>query len=207
MERPAQTKAWIWGTSPNEMFWQRFGGGSENKPNNSFTELQVGVMPTQYQGFPIAAGSTRQWTEYFTTDELDANVTALLKSTDYHGVVVPAADDWMARKSLGGRPEAPQTAAFDEMDGWLASVADRTPTEAQLLARAEPWGAVEEARRRAAGASTIELAPGALFPADDSNETRVRAPPVLRTSIVSLVVVLGRLSWSSSPRGRSLPGR
>ena len=72
MERPAQTKAWIWGTSPNEMFWQRFGGGPENKPNNSFTELQVGVMPTQYQGFPLPAGETIEWTETFTSFGDDA---------------------------------------------------------------------------------------------------------------------------------------
>ena len=40
------TKAWIWGASPNEQFWQDFGGAPGQ--NNMFTELQTGVMPTQY---------------------------------------------------------------------------------------------------------------------------------------------------------------
>ena len=94
-----------------------------------YTELQVGVMPTQYQGFPMKAGATREWTEYFTTAAVatgTATDTATgaamdtaeggkgsspldlhaLHSPDYHGVAIPTVDafldDLHAALSLSG---------------------------------------------------------------------------------------------------------
>ena len=40
------TKAWIWGTSPNEQYWQRFGSANLHEPptqNFTYTELQAGA--------------------------------------------------------------------------------------------------------------------------------------------------------------------
>jgi hypothetical protein len=158
------TKAWIWGASPNEQFWQDFGGAPGQ--NNMFTELQTGVMPTQYQGFPIAAGASREWTEFFTTAELGPAELAAFQARDYHGEAIPAADAWMSARGVG----ATDGSAYAAMDAWLVGVADRVPTRAELLHAPAPWGGLEQARRGGG-----PLAPGALLldgAADQDNETR-----------------------------------
>ena len=41
-------------------------------------------MPTQYQGFPLAKGTSREWTEAFTSVGGGVDATTLLHP-DYHG--------------------------------------------------------------------------------------------------------------------------
>ena len=187
------TKAWMWGTAPDEVFWQNFGGGKDDlehvpvDQHNMYTELQTGVMPTQYllrgtydmsseslnlplllglftthfvprsryQGFPLPPQTSRQWTEFFTTDALDSPTLEALMSPDYHGNAIPTADQLLDAKGLGGN----HTETFDDMDTWFkAHVADRKPLDKEIMHRPERWGAVEELRRGK------PLAEGALFP-------------------------------------------
>jgi hypothetical protein len=104
----------------------------------------------------LPAGTSREWTEFFTTDELDAPTLDSLMAADYHGKAIPTADQLLETKGLGGN----HTETFDEMDAWFkAHVADRKPTDKEILHRAERWGAVEEMRR-----DGRPLAAGALFP-------------------------------------------
>ena len=65
-----------------------------------YTELQTGVMPTQYQGFPLEPQSSREWTEFFTTETLDPTQLESLMSADYHGEAIPAADQLLEAKGL-----------------------------------------------------------------------------------------------------------
>lgn len=62
------------------------------------------------------------------------------------------------------------------MDTWFkTNVADRTPTDQEILHRAERWGAIEELRR-----GGKPLASGALFPAqEDSNPLHAESEPWL----------------------------
>eukprot|EP01043_Picozoa_sp_COSAG02_P019726 COSAG02_NODE_959_length_15647_cov_74.362748_12_plen_165_part_00 len=68
--------------------------------HNMYTELQTGVMPTQYQGFPLQPQSSREWTEFFTTDVLDSSELESLMSPDYHGEAIPSADQLLESKGL-----------------------------------------------------------------------------------------------------------
>lgn len=156
------TKAWIWGRSPVEQFWQNFGGGT--KQNNLYTELQTGVMPTQYQGFPIDAGDTREWTEYFTTATLqnDSSASSMMKklfSQDYHGIAINTIDKFLAEKSIGGSgDDTEDTAIFDDVDDFMTTLADRRPFESDILHYGLGWGALEELLLKQ------DLTPGSLFP-------------------------------------------
>ena len=73
---------------------------------NTYTELQTGVMPTQYQGFPMPPAQTRQWTEFFSTTSLVEGedggpaLRKLLSHADYHGTVIPAVDEWMTKRKV-----------------------------------------------------------------------------------------------------------
>eukprot|EP00037_Helgoeca_nana_P006494 m.59859 g.59859 ORF g.59859 m.59859 type:complete len:809 (+) comp17377_c0_seq1:82-2508(+) len=164
------TKAWIWGVSPVEQFWQDYGGGSGQ--NNLYTELQTGVMPTQYQGFPMLSGGTREWTEYFASMDLESrkpssqskrdgvstpsDLLKTLHAHDYHGTVIPAVEDWLDSINLGSN----KSSTYDDVDTFLESIADRTPTPTELLHSSAGWGAVEQLLRG------TPLAPGAIFPVD-----------------------------------------
>ena len=142
-----------------------------------YTELQVGVMPTQYQGFPMKAGATREWTEYFTTAAVatgTATDTATgaamdtaeggkgsspldlhaLHSPDYHGVAIPTVDAFLDEKKVGGN----HTAEFDRIDRFLERLADVTPVDEHILHSGAGWGALEALRRGKT------LSPGTLFP-------------------------------------------
>ena len=61
------------------------------------------------------------------------------------------------------------------MDTWFkANVADRKPTEQEIMHQAERWGAVEELRR-----GGKPLAPGVLFPATGSGPLQAETDPWL----------------------------
>ena len=117
-------------------------------------------MPTQYQGFPMAVGESRQWTEYYAAQDLrgDEGTAKLSKlhSPDYHGTAIPAVEDWLNSESIGSS----NSGVYDEMDKFLEELADRTPTEDEMMHSADGWGALEEMR------IGKMLVPGALFPKD-----------------------------------------
>lgn len=88
-------------------------------------------MPTQYQSFPMEPLATREWTEFFTTSDgpLEPAVLSNLLSPDYHGTSIPAADQILEGKSIGGSA----TSSFEDMDAFLASISDRKVTAGELL--------------------------------------------------------------------------
>lgn len=73
--------------------------------HNMYTELQTGVMPTQYQGFPLKPQTSREWTEFFTTDVLNSSMLESLLSPDYHGDAIPMADRLLENKGLSVSPQ------------------------------------------------------------------------------------------------------
>eukprot|EP00040_Diaphanoeca_grandis_P025146 m.138951 g.138951 ORF g.138951 m.138951 type:complete len:823 (+) comp30026_c1_seq1:97-2565(+) len=158
------TKAWIWGTSPNEVWWQNFGGATEldddhgqpfpehsklphksaTRQRNTYTELQVGVMPTQYQSFPLdGSGGVREWTEFFTTDDLNTNPSLLntLHKGKYHSETVPACDDWMETRGLGGKNHS----EYAMMDKFLKEHSAVGADDLKLLSSPpSQWGAIQQ---------------------------------------------------------------
>lgn len=132
--------------------------GDSNAVNDVITFQ--GVMPTQYQGFPMAVGESRQWTEYYAAQDLrgDEGTAKLSKlhSPDYHGTAIPSVEDWLNSESIGSS----NSGVYDEMDKFLEELADRTPTEDEMMHSADGWGALEEMR------IGKMLVPGALFPKD-----------------------------------------
>ena len=72
---------------------------------------------------------------------------------------MPAADELLAGKSIGGS----DVLAYEDMDAWMATLADRKVTDAELLHHAESWGAIEELRR-GGGTVAAPLSKGSYFP-------------------------------------------
>lgn len=119
------TKAWVWGQAPNERYWQDFGGGPAVYNYN--TELQTGVMPTQYQGFPMAAGEVFEWSELIMPiPELGAERMGKLYSDDYHGVAIEEVERLMAARGIGQR----NSSHYDAINAWLTRVGKIAPPSA-----------------------------------------------------------------------------
>ena len=141
------------------MYWQRFGSANADATalqNFTYTELQTGVMNTQYQGFPIPAGQTYEWTEYFTSLGA-AGADARVMSADYHNTTVPFVDRWMDARGLG----SVNTSRYDQVDDWLRQLADQAPAPENLLWAGEIYGGLEATRTGRAS-----LTPGTIFPLD-----------------------------------------
>ena len=64
------------------------------------------------------------------------------------------------------------TGLFDEMDSWMAKLADRKVEATELLHQGEDWGAVEELRR-----GGQPLAAGSFFPPPRDGHHRDNLPP------------------------------
>lgn len=171
------TKAWIWGTSPNEVYWQRFGSANAHaEPLQPFTytELQAGVMPTQYQGWPMKRNSTRQWTEVFTTGGASAHMRPSdLMDPDYHGKAIPAVDAWMDGRGIGSQ----NSSALDEVDAFLAALASTPPKPSDVLTYGEAYGGLEAQRLGVAS-----LTPGTIWPTSTSRRPAYPAGPTPRAT-------------------------
>lgn len=93
------------------------------------------------------------------SSENDNNLLTTLHNKDYHGTVIPAVEDWLDSQNLGSK----SSSEFDEIDAFLSSIADRTPTQSEILHSSAGWGVVEELLR---GKS---LASGTIFPVDEES--------------------------------------
>lgn len=107
-----------------------------------------------------ANGGAREWTEYYAAQDLRGAAGAeklhTLHSPDYHGVAIPSVEEWLNTEKIGSG----DSSLYDEVDAFLEELADRTPTEEELMHSADGWGALEELR------TGKQLVPGALFPKD-----------------------------------------
>lgn len=141
-----------------------------------YTELQTGVMPTQYQGFPMKAnGGAREWTEYYAAQDLRGAAGAeklhTLHSPDYHGVAIPSVEEWLNTEKIGSG----DSSLYDEVDAFLEELADRTPTEEELMHSADGWGGIGRAtHRKTAGARRTISQRSCPFAQQPRHQTLVR---------------------------------
>lgn len=127
------------GRGSQRWFFHETAPASPNGPNTNnaggcgdcgcFTELQIGVAPTQENIFKMSANTTREWTEFFAT--MGAVKEKALYSSNY-SEALEAVDSWL--ESSDGIPAA----TYAEVDAWLAGVAKKEPTE--MLHEGGPWG-------------------------------------------------------------------
>jgi tetratricopeptide (TPR) repeat protein len=138
-------KLFVWGNNPGGRQWQAF----LTEGDHPYVEIQAGVARTQYESFPFPAHSRMSWLESYGLMQVDP---ALSHGSDW----VSAVDAARARLE-----EAWPQESAEEL---LASteVLFDTPPE-HILQMGSGWGALEEARRVAAGEPGVAL-PGSPFP-------------------------------------------
>ena len=130
-------KVWGWGPDPM-MRW-----GQEHAWGSCFAELQVGVAPTQFHTFDLAAHSVHSHVELFKPLLGLAHPAALY--ADNYTEAVAAVDAWA--ESPAGIPAA----VVDNLTRWMKAVADLPVTADSVLARGTSWAALEAARATHAG--------------------------------------------------------
>lgn len=132
------TKFFTWGMSPEGDFWQDFMSASDYTHNGThrgrYAELQIGPAPTQMQTFPIAAGSSFQWTEWF--KGFFGSVPAL-HSANYSESLCE-----VERFLAGPGGISPQRIA--EMDRFFLSHVDDYVEPANMLTNGSAWGGLYE---------------------------------------------------------------
>ncbi|KAH8046235.1 DUF5107-containing protein [Aureococcus anophagefferens] len=131
-------KYWVWGTDDDDAARMRF---LSSPGDGDYVELQAGPAPTQSQTFPLGAGARRAWTESFSPLAMEADATKL--NGPYAAAVAAVAE---RLETVG-----PARAEFDDVDAFLASVADAPPPFSTSEARPFPgapglaFGSVDEA--------------------------------------------------------------
>ncbi len=138
--RLAYRKLFCWGTHAGGRRWQEF----LSEPGQAYLEIQAGLAPTQLHSQPMPAGAVWDWTQAFGLLEADP-----------------------ARVHAAGWPDARHAA--DQAIKALIDPARLAAIEAGCRARADApadellhagagWGALEAARRQAAGAPAFPAA-------------------------------------------------
>ena len=129
------TKFFVWGESGPGRFMQDFLAGGRERQGD-YTELQVGVAPTQLQTFSLPAQTTKEWTEWFkpTGSALSAET---LHQADY-AAMLRAVQAWISSPAGAPRDEVAQ------LDAVLAKLADQPVQASDILVSGQPWGALEE---------------------------------------------------------------
>jgi tetratricopeptide (TPR) repeat protein len=133
-ERLRGRKLFVWGTARGGRRWQEWlsHGGAEE-----YAEIQAGLAPTQYEHLLMPARAEWSWTEAFGAIAVDP---ARSHGASWASAV---ADAEAAVEALIG------AARLDELHSVAGGIADRPPRAA--LAMGTGWGALERARRAAAG--------------------------------------------------------
>ncbi len=138
-------KLFVWGNNPGGNQWQAFLTEGEHP----YVEIQAGVARTQYESFPFAANSRLSWVESYGIMQADP---ARIHGTDW-----PAALEEVQSQLETALPRR-------EAEELLASTEAFFDTPPQnILQMGSGWGALEEARRTAAGEPCVGL-PGSPFP-------------------------------------------
>lgn len=125
------TKFFSWGTSGPSRFQQDF-LASGQKGAGYYTELQVGVMPTQMQTFQIKSNSSLQWTEYFINIKSDST---LLNSPNYGDVIAEV------EKHIKNQFSNEDYNDWDEFFSRYSSISGK------IVQNGQPYGALEEMLR------------------------------------------------------------
>jgi hypothetical protein len=127
------TKFFTWGNSGPGRFFQDFLAGGRERQGD-YTELQVGVAPTQLQTFSLPRKSSRGWTEYFKSSG-DFLSTQEMHSPDY-SAVIKTVKQWM------DSPDGVPAQVVAERDAFFEQLADQPVSS--IVVTGSPWGAVEE---------------------------------------------------------------
>lgn len=142
--RLAYRKLFCWGTHPGGRRWQEF----LSEPGQAYLEIQAGLAPTQLHSQPMPPGAVWDWAQVFGLLEADPALV--------HAPSWPSARA-AADQAIKALVSPAQLAAIEaECRAFADAPAD------ELLHAGAGWGALEAARRAAAGAPTL---PGAFdFP-------------------------------------------
>jgi tetratricopeptide (TPR) repeat protein len=138
-------KLFLWGTAAGSTHWQRWLTDGEHP----YLEIQAGIARTQLEHVPLPAGEAWRWTEAYGLAEADASRA--------HGAwsdAVAEAEEAVARTG------APVVLAREEARN------DSDDEVVDVLQRASGWGALEDARRSAAGEPALST-PQTPFLASD----------------------------------------
>lgn len=132
------TKFFTWGQNGPGRFMQDFLGGGEvarlDNRRGDYTELQIGPAPTQMQTFPLPAFDTFEWTDYY--QGWFANVSEIHNS-DYNAALLSVGKFMQGKSGIS-------PASYQEIDRFLAFLADQTPAADSIISPGLPWGALEE---------------------------------------------------------------
>jgi tetratricopeptide (TPR) repeat protein len=126
-------KLFLWGMGPGGRRWQQF----LSRPGHAYIEIQAGLARTQMEYLPMPPGAEWTWLEAYGLMEADPAIV--------HG------SDWTATRRAVSEalertlPRREMEAEFERGVEW----ADQPPQT--CLQRGSGWGALENARRAAAG--------------------------------------------------------
>ncbi|WP_442211385.1 DUF5107 domain-containing protein [Specibacter sp. RAF43] len=134
-------KLFVWGESAGGHRWQEWLTPSAGGVRRHYAEIQAGLAQTQFEHVPMPAGASWQWVEAYGNAALDPALAA----AGWPAAVAHGAERVQALVS-----EASLEAALAD----AAARADLPPAE--FLVAGSGWGALERARRRAAGRGWID---------------------------------------------------
>lgn len=125
------TKFYTWGQSGPGRFMQDFlaGGG---KRQGDYTELQVGVAPSQMNTFLLPKKTVKEWTEVFKGFDAKEDI---VRGDDYKKAMKEI-DDLL--KSPDGVPKN----QYEDIDSFFNELGNEKPTD--VIVTGQPWGALEE---------------------------------------------------------------
>lgn len=131
-------KLFVWGQGPGGARWQEFLSG--NGCPGRYVEIQAGLACSQYESLPMPPRTAWEWVEVYGAMHADP--------AKVHG-------DWDgAIAEVGARIDEIASSAWLEAKLNASRAAALTPA-AELVTRGSAWGALENARRAAAGAEPV----------------------------------------------------
>ncbi len=131
-------KLFVWGQGPGGNHWQEFLSGAGS--NGHYVEIQAGLACSQYESLPMPPFTTWEWVEVYGAMTADP--------ARVHGDWDGAIDEVNTQLDT--------FATAEELESWLKATHKLALTPAdELIATGSGWGALENARRVAAGLDPV----------------------------------------------------
>jgi len=159
-------KLFVWGNSEGGEQWQKF----LSEGHHPYVEIQAGVARTQYESFPMEAGSRLSWIESYGMMQLDPEIAH--------------SDTWdLVTSTLAGKLEEMLPARREEEMLLATDALFDTPPE-KMIQMGAGWGALERLRRESSGEGALETA-GISFPEESMGSAQDVWLSLLRTGKLS----------------------
>jgi len=159
-------KLFVWGNSEGGKQWQKF----LSDGHHPYVEIQAGVARTQYESFPMEAGSRLSWIESYGMMQVAPEIAH--------------SDNWgLVTNTVSGKLEEMLPARREEELLLTTNTLFDTPPE-KILQIGSGWGALESLRREACGETALET-PGISFPKESFGQAQEMWLSLLRTGKLS----------------------